>query len=301
MRNQSFYSLFGQEVNTQGVALLGLYEKKDRLLYVEAPQIRKRYMEAVGNFEEGVLNDELELSLLHRKAELIQIAINRREPIDLEAIDKELEREREERISAVENADLTLKEFSELSEEELKNMQSQYHDITTEFHPAINTDITDAQKELYAKAVEAYKNQDAEAISIIHSLLFESYGNLNLSYSIKPESEESNPREEYRAEAMALSTDYTLAKKLYRFFVPLEEDYIILNKVELFKSKAKIVHEEIEKIRNSFPFNALPMLSSQEKIDEYMAELRIRGKICANEKQELEKKIMNLTGGTVNG
>ena len=32
-----------------------------------------------------------------------------------------------------------------------------------------------------------------------------------------------------------------------------------------------------------------------------MAELRIRGKICANEKQELEKKIMNLTGGTVNG
>ena len=150
MRNQSFYSLFGQEVNTQGVALLGLYEKKDRLLYVEAPQIRKRYMEAVGNFEEGVLNDELELSLLHRKAELIQIAINRREPIDLEAIDKELEREREERISAVENADLTLKEFPKLSEEELKNMQSQYHDITTEFHPAINTDITDAQKELYA-------------------------------------------------------------------------------------------------------------------------------------------------------
>ena len=38
MRNQSFYSLFGQEVNTQGVALLGLYEKKDRLLYVEAPK-----------------------------------------------------------------------------------------------------------------------------------------------------------------------------------------------------------------------------------------------------------------------
>lgn len=72
-------------------------------------------------------------------------------------------------------------------------------------------------------------------------------------------------------------------------------------KVELFKSKAKIVHEEIEKIRNSFPFNALPMLSSQEKIDEYMAELRIRGKFCANEKQELEKKIMSLTGGTVNG
>lgn len=218
MRNQSFYSLFGQEVNTQGVALLGLYEKKDRLLYVEAPQIRKRYMEAVGNFEEGVLNDELELSLLHRKAELIQIAINRREPIDLDAIDKELEQERKERISAVENADITLKEFPELSEKELKNMQSQYHDITTEFHPAINTDITDAQKELYAKAVEAYKNQDAEAISIIHSLLFEPYGNLNLSYSIKPESEESDPREEYRAEAMALSTDYTLAKKLYRFF-----------------------------------------------------------------------------------
>ena len=76
---------------------------------------------------------------------------------------------------------------------------------------------------------------------------------------------------------------------------------ILQNKVELFKNKAKIVHEEIEKIRNSFPFNALPMLSSQEKIDEYMSELRIRGKVCANEKQELEKKIMNLTGGTVNG
>lgn len=94
--------------------------------------------------------------------------------------------------------------------------------------------------------------------------------------------------------------------KIWGSNVLFSKDYvslvnIILNKVELFKSKAKIVHEEIEKIRNSFPFNALPMLSSQEKIDEYMAELRIRGKICANEKQELEKKIMNLTGGTVNG
>ncbi len=301
MRGQSFYDWLQREISTEQLALVALYEQKDKLLYQESPALRKRYMDAVGNVEEGVLNAELEVAILRKKSELIQIAINRREPIDLEAIEKELEKERSNRISAVESADLTLKELPELSEEELKTMQRQYRAITTHFHPAMNPNITDTQKDLFEKAVEAYKNQDAEAMKLIYDMLFEPVDLSELGIEVTRGKDESNQRDDYREAAAELSTDYHLAKKLYSFFVPLEEDFVVLDIIESYKRQRENVNEEIAQIRKGFPFNALSMLSSQTKINEYLAELKIREKLCETERRELEEKIAKLIEGINNG
>lgn len=301
MRGQSFYDWLEREISTEEFALVGLYEQKDKLLYQEAPALRKRYMDAVGDVEEGVLNDELEVSLLRRKVELIQIAINRREPIDIEAIEKELEKEKEEKVSAVENADLTLKELPELSEEERKTMQRQYREITTHFHPAMNKNITETQKELFEKAVEAYKNQDAEAMKLIYDLLFSPSDLSGIDIEFGQDDSQSDSREEFHEVAAELSIDYHLAKKLYSFFVPLEEDFVVLDIIESYKRQRKNVMAEIDEIRRGFPFNALTMLSSSEKINEYLAELQIRKKLCETERKELEDKIEKLIEGIDNG
>ena len=97
MRKQTFYDWLAREVTSSRMALVRLYENRDRLLYVEAPQLRKKYMDVIGVYEEPVLQAELEVSLLRRKVELIQIAINRREPVDLIAIDTQLEKEKQEK------------------------------------------------------------------------------------------------------------------------------------------------------------------------------------------------------------
>ena len=98
MRRQTFYNWLQREVSSSRMALVTLYENRDRLLYVEAPPLRKRYMDIFGAVEEPVLEAELEVSLLRRKVEMIQTALNRREPVDLAAIDARLQDERERQV-----------------------------------------------------------------------------------------------------------------------------------------------------------------------------------------------------------
>lgn len=302
MRNQTFYDWLTREVATSRMALVGLYEKKDKLLYVEAPPLRQRYMETIGIYEESVLAAELEVSMLRRKVEMIQIAINRREPVNLEAIDTAIEAERAQVVSDVEAGDKTLHELPQLSEQEEHTLQRQHREITAAFHPAMNPDITEAQKELYEKAQNAYRLQDVEAMKLIYDMLFAPVDVSTVSVSAdRTPYDTAERREEYREIASALSTDYKLAKQLYPFFMPLEEDSVIRSSLDGYDAQRRAVEEEIASIRAGFPFNAVATLNNKAKTEEYLAELRVRAKRCEIEKAELERQISTLTEGAVNG
>ena len=302
MRNQTFYDWLTREVATSRMALVGLYEKKDKLLYVEAPPLRQRYMETIGVYEESVLAAELEVSMLRRKVEMIQIAINRREPVDLEAIDTAIEAERAQVVSDVEAGDKTLHELPQLSEQEEHTLQRQHREITAAFHPAMNPDITEAQKELYEKAQNAYRLQDVEAMKLIYDMLFAPVDVSTVSVSAdRTPYDTAERREEYREIASALSTDYKLAKQLYPFFMPLEEDSVIRSSLDGYDAQRRAVEEEIASIQAGFPFNAVATLNNKAKTEEYLAELRVRAKRCEIEKAELERQISTLTEGAVNG
>ncbi len=302
MRNQTFYDWLTREVATSRMALVGLYEKKDKLLYVEAPPLRQRYMETIGIYEESVLAAELEVSMLRRKVEMIQIAINRREPVDMETIDAAIEAEKAQVVSDVEAGDRTLYELPQLSEQEEHTLQRQYREITASFHPAMNPDITEAQKELYGKAQDAYRLQDVEAMKLIYDMLFAPVDVSTVSLSAdKTPYNAAERREEYREIASALSTDYKLAKQLYPFFMPLEEDSVIRSSLDTYDAQRRTVEEEIASIRAGFPFNAVATLNDKAKTEEYLAELRVRAKRCKIEKAELEHQISTLTEGAVNG
>lgn len=302
MRSQTFYDWLTREVATSRMALVGLYEQKDKLLYVEAPPLRQRYMETIGIHEESVLAAELEVSMLRRKVEMIQIAINRREPVDLGAIDIAIEAERAQVVSDVEAGDKTLHELPQLSEQEEHTLQRQHREITAAFHPAMNPDITEAQKELYEKAQDAYRLQDVEAMKLIYDMLFAPVDVSTVSVSAdKTPYDTAERREEYREIASALSTDYKLAKQLYPFFMPLEEDSVIRSSLDGYDAQRRAVEEEIASIRAGFPFNAVATLNDKAKTEEYLAELRVRAKRCEIEKAELERQISTLTEGAVNG
>lgn len=294
IRSQTFYDWLTRELASSQVTLIGLYEIRDRLLYVEAPALRRKYMETIGIYEEPVLRAEQETSLLVRKTELIQIALNRREPVDFEAIDQLLEQERQAQILELENADTTLSELPELSEEQAREMQSNYRQITGSFHPALNPSVTETEKELYQKAAEAYKMQDADAVRLIHDLLFppETPPVVVIDKARRTEEEK---RSDYSAIASAFATDYHLAAKLYASFAPLEEDLIIRDKLNEYKCCRSELEEEIKKIRSGFPFNAAQTLNDRMKTEEYLAELRVRALRCEREKEALESRIQSMT------
>lgn len=302
MRRQTFYDWLLREVATSRMALIGLYEKKDKLLYVEAPPLRQRYMELIGIHEERVLAAELEVSMLRRKIEMIQSALNRREPVDIKAIDAAIETERAQVISEIEAEDRTLHELPQLSEQEERTLQRQYREITAAFHPAMNPDISETQKELYEKAQNAYRLQDVEAMKLIYDMLFAPEASSATVVSADGTPYDSGKsRKEYREIASALSTDYKLAKQLYPFFMPLEEDAVVRSSLETYESQRRAVEEEIAGIRAGFPFNAAATLNDKRKTDEYLTELRARAKRCELEKKELQNQITTLTEGIANG
>lgn len=302
MRRQTFYDWLLREVATSRMALIGLYEKKDKLLYVEAPPLRQRYMELIGIHEERVLAAELEVSMLRRKIEMIQSALNRREPVDIKAIDAAIETERAQVISEIEAGDRTLHELPQLSEQEERTLQRQYREITAAFHPAMNPDISETQKELYEKAQTAYRLQDVEAMKLIYDMLFApEVSSATVVSADGTPYDSGKSRKEYREIASALSTDYKLAKQLYPFFMPLEEDAVVRSSLETYESQRRAVEEEIAGIRAGFPFNAAATLNDKRKTEEYLAELRARAKRCELEKKELQNQITILTEGIANG
>ena len=302
MREQTFYDWLTREVATSRMALIGAYENRDRLLYVEAPPLRQRYMDQFGTVEEAVLQAELEVSLLRRKVEMVQIALNRREPVDLADIDQKLEAEKEQQIAEVEQKDLTLYELPQLTDQQAHTLQRQYREITGSFHPAMNPDATETQRELYDKAVEAYKIQDVEAMKVIYDSLFapQDLGELVLTTDNSAPTPDER-RSAYRAVASALATDYFLAKKLYDCFIPLEEDRVVLDTLNSYNDQRKAVEEEINRIREGFPFNAAATLEDPVKANAYMAELQVRANRCQEEKMELQEKLAALTEGRTNG
>ncbi len=302
MRQQSFYDWLIREAASSRMALISLYETRDRLLYIEAPELRKKYLGIFGDVENAVLQSELETALLSKKVELIQAAINRREEIDIDKIDEIIESEKEERLTELEQNDVTLNELPQLTEKQKQTLQILYHDITSGYHPVVNSNLTDTQKELYQKAKNAYKMQDVDAMQIIHDCLFEKdYKETQGQLTAESNQAERNDRTDFHSIASYLTTDYSLAKDLYRYFIPLEDDIIISNAIRDCEVKRKEVEGEIAKIRSGFPFNAVDTMNDKVKTEEYKAELRIRARKSESEKEELLEKIKKLTEGRVNG
>ncbi len=300
MREKSFTAWLMNETASSRFALIGLYELRDKLLYIDAPPLRQRYMNTIGIYEEEVLEAELEVSMLQRKVELIQAAVNRREYINQALIEKELEAEKAQKLADLESADKTLNELPQLSEEKQKAMQQQYREITSLFHPAMNPYANDVQKELYTKALDAYRMQDAEKMDHIYGMLFNKDDDTGAGVTVAVESTTSTEEEimdAHKKIASVLAIDYSFAKELYSYFAPLEDDTIVLDTLNTYNEQRKALEKEIEDIKSGFPFNALATLNNKKKTEEYLEDLRIRARQCEREKVELEQRITSMMEG----
>lgn len=284
----SFTECLPVEIASVRYALIVAYENKDRLLYMEAPALRQEYMEKVGYFEEQVLKAELDNTLLERKVELIQAAINRREPVDEDKINAELEVLRKQLLDKA-DADAPVKsDLPALSAEEQDELQRLYKEIIKDFHPSMHPHLTETQRELYEKALDAYKRQSLEALRTVYTMLMdESTADIPMQLVMG----KSDANAEAQALAVELTTDYTLASLIWECFEPLESEMLLMGAKEQFAAQLGEVSAEIERIMGSFPFSAKAMLRDPRKTEKYMEELRVRLRRCEREKLELAEKI----------
>ena len=144
MLEQTYLKWLGKEVVAAKYALLVALEKRDNLLYIEEPDLKEEYMQKIGMYEEQVLKLELEVSLQEKKKLMIQAAINRREPVDLEAIEKQLDEERASQLNRLnETYKAGTNQNETLTVEEKEELQSLYKEIVREFHPQVRSNMTE--------------------------------------------------------------------------------------------------------------------------------------------------------------
>ena len=293
MLEQTYSKWLEKEVLSIKYALLVVLEKRDKLLYVEGPALREEYMQKIGVYEERVLKVELEVTLAEKKKQLIQTAINRREPVDLEAIEKQLEEERKNQLEQLNQNYKRDSLQSNLSKEERDELQNLYKEIVRDFHPEVHKDLTVFQKQLYKRALVSYQKQQLEELRLVHEMLYaKDTEELMFEMSITSEVKQGETLEivEHFME------DYSLAKEVFECFAPIEEDGILLSTKQQYEAREQGIWLEIEKIKSSFPFIAKETLQNEEMTKEYLKTLESRMNSCNERLTDLNGQITEMLG-----
>lgn len=291
MKTHTFTDWLYSEVMSARNALLTLYEQMDKMKFIEGPQLEQQYMDLVGSEEETIIPLEIKCELLKKKQQLIQAAINRREPVDEAAIDAQINALWEEKLQEAGGTIPPGTGCYSLSQGQLDDLQELYQKIVKSFHPHMHPEITENQKLLFDKAQEAYRRRDMAALQLIYDMLTSTEGEtmtmtLTLSFSVAEDDSE--------AERQSFTTDYTLAKKLYSCFVPTAEEVTIREEQQRCQEKQEQVMEQLEAMKQHFPFNAAKMLADPAQLEDYKRQLALRKYDAEKMIQKLENEIQSM-------
>ena len=302
--NASFMKMNYADFLSETMAFLKATEENSRLLYIEKPNLEKQYKVLIGNYESSIMEMELEAELMQRKVELIQAAINRREPIDMDAIDAMLEQEKQTRLAQINGAGCSDSAIidneehtkqGELSAEELDELQHLYKDIITQYHPELNPGATAIQKELFAKALEAYKNKDLDALKLIHGMLFEDLEDMELALEVSPGSCTADD-----SEAQCACKKATPDFSVLHWKINLSAKLLRLKRENIHQKLTEIM-EANENLQKGFPFTAKEVIFDEAKRNEYLSSLRFREEKAKRDISDFTQRINEMVGEQAHG
>lgn len=296
MIDTSFLSWLYNETIAVQCSLLKALEEKDYMIYIEKSELTRKYMDKIGHYEETVIETELDVSLLEEKNKQIQISINRKEEIDIEKINRELEEIKEKKLTEL-NALYSQPSdpaTSNINEEELSELKELYNEIVKNFHPELHSDLSDNQKALYDKALRCYQQKKLEELRIVHAMLMntKSLGlSIDIPLTVAVSVKAADNEQKVKDAVAELKENYTLAQVVYDSFEKTEDEITLENKKRSYQKQQDLVFAEIHNLMKQFPFTAKETLNDENKTNAYLESLKQRELIAINKKNELLEEI----------
>ena len=218
--------------------LCNLLNERDELTFVICRNIESEYMVKLGSLEIALFKVQCKVLRLKRKLAMIQQRLNRREHIDVQAIESELDVEFEEyqkklgeQVDRLNEA-IRRRKGEFLTEAETKEVKKLYYKIVKNIHPDLNPNAGAAEWDLLYSAMEAYKNGDLETLRIIEKTFVDEEG-----------------------------------------FVPNENGLRAMEEEKHWlEALIQGVEDEIRQIKESFPYNVRPILEDTEALEEKRCE-----------------------------
>ena len=180
------------EVQALREILTALVLERDDLLQVVCKKLEADYMRELGAVEAEIYRSECQVKYLQRKLELMQAAVNQRKPIRESEIEAALRSQYEEYRRNYRDFIRRVKEASgvpavngtragaarspgdsggEVAESEEKLLKKLYRRIAKALHPDIHPNQDPAERELFQKAIRAYKDGDLKTLTEIAGTL----------------------------------------------------------------------------------------------------------------------------------
>ncbi|MDZ7838002.1 MAG: hypothetical protein U5N58_08630 [Actinomycetota bacterium] len=155
--------------------LTDLISRRDHLLFTKKKNLEAMYIIKIGQYEYRLAEAECSTARLKRKIALLQSQINKGKSIDLDDIEKTLDREYrkwEQQIKQlteqVTRADTRIKSL--LPAADSRKLQKLYRKLVKILHPDLNPVMDDKQKLLWQRLQDAYRNGDLEEVELIDML-----------------------------------------------------------------------------------------------------------------------------------
>ena len=154
-----------------------LIEAFATLVDVVVPDVRSRYMVAVGQLESRVYELKVEINRWRRRFAMRQAALNRGGAPDYPAIEAALDAEFADYMETIRK---NLEEIRKsvlhcasetLSEEETAALRRAYHDAAKKLHPDLNPDLPESAKALWLQIQKAHADNDWKALSFLTGLV----------------------------------------------------------------------------------------------------------------------------------
>lgn len=236
----SQYAELQKEIDALRENLAALFFEHDELVFHICRNIQTDYFMHFGALEYKAYELQCKILRINRKIHLIQLRINRDEPVPLQAIEQQLDIEYADYIKTLEekmdqmNDALHRSNAAEwLCERDTAELKKLYHKIVRRLHPDVNKNTTPQEKQLFLNAVLAYENADLYAMRTIALLLEESADRVETIGSLKE----------------------------------------MQNKKEYLTRQCHDIQTRIERVKNSFPYTEKELLQDKERVAARIDEL----------------------------
>ncbi len=161
------------------VEFLDLFTRHKGMVEDESVILTSLYLEKLGRFQLELLQKKTEAARLKMKMNMIQAAINRDERLDVQAIEKLIQKKFQDYYAEIEAQAAALDQAKEVlshlvSEEDTRKLKELFRALCKRLHPDLNPDQTEDEKELFIKVKSAYDLQKIAELQHIFLYLDES-------------------------------------------------------------------------------------------------------------------------------
>ncbi len=226
---QSVLDILKEQLEVLKIGYVALLNDKDVLLNWGKPQLEALYNTRVGIHKIELLKLQLSIKALKRKLELVRSAINTNQKIDFAEIELTIAIELanvQEQIMIESNKVLVGKKLlANLdSPQRSSDLRNIFRSLAKELHPDVNPNLTKEQQDIWQMVLDAYNFGDIDKLKAI-SLVYEK-------------------------EIRGTEKEYTEAE--------------ISLVIESIKEGCKVLQNEIDEIKGTFPFTIENEIKDEE-------------------------------------